>query len=347
MSKFTELFPGGGGKPRILIYRRIVMASAVLTLPAGYYDVIAIGAGGSGAVVLGSSSAARATGGGGPSWARDWGSLSAPTDVTVAIGARALGVTRNTPGATNGNTGGTTTVTGILNPITLTGGGGGVAVESATNISGGLGGVATGGVIRANGGRGGDIVSTNTYRLATGGGAVDLLMTGSTRGGDITFTTGYADTATGGGGVGGRGGDASSVAVPTAGGGAGGDAADNAISPSGIALSGESGDGITPSDGRVLEALLNFPALAPIGSGTYGASNVAAPSGGGSGGSIGNTGAASFGATGGMAYVSGGTSGSARRGGGSGGVVSADYNVGTSGDAGAAIVIISVYKDAA
>ena len=34
---------GGGGKPRLLVYRRIFSTSQILTLPAGYYDIIAIG----------------------------------------------------------------------------------------------------------------------------------------------------------------------------------------------------------------------------------------------------------------------------------------------------------------
>ena len=164
------------GSRRQLIFRKVVTSSEVLTLPAGHYDIIAIGAGGSGGRAYGAD--CRATGGGGSAWARDWGKFAAPTPVTITLGARALGVPA---GSTNvdGNAGVTTSVTGITNPITLTGAQGGKASGAGTALSGGKGGVASGGRIRANGGRGGNITTTSTDTNATGGGAVDLFLLGA------------------------------------------------------------------------------------------------------------------------------------------------------------------------
>ena len=64
--KFSEVV----GSRRQLILRRVVTSSEVLTLPAGHYDIIAVGAGGSGGAGYGTL---RTTGCGGPAWARDWG----------------------------------------------------------------------------------------------------------------------------------------------------------------------------------------------------------------------------------------------------------------------------------
>ena len=219
-ARLARKFSEATGSRRQLILRKVVTSSEVLTLPAGYYDIIAIGTGGSGGRAYGANY--RATGGGGPAWARDWGKFAAPTPVTITIGARALGVPAGTVN-TNGNAGGTTSVTGITNPITLTGAQGGGAGVAFTTISGGAGGGASGGRIRASGGRGGNITSTSGGIKSTGGGAVDLFLLGAdrTRGGDIT-STGVGTQNTGGAGVGGRGGDitGTSTTAATVGGGA-------------------------------------------------------------------------------------------------------------------------------
>ena len=336
--KFSEAI----GARRQLIFRKVVTSSEVLTLPAGYYDIIAIGAGGSGGRAYGSD--CRATGGGGPAWARDWGKFAAPTPVTITIGARALGV----PAAqtnTDGNAGGTTSVTGITNPITLTGARGGKASVVGTTISGGAGGGASGGRIRANGGRGGNITAITSGVKATGGGAVDLFLLGPdrTRGGDISSTS-TNHLASGGAGVGGRGGDATGTASnSTTGGGAGGDANDNSNTSAdcGPALNGVRGNGIVPKDLEVVDVLLAYPGLAPVGSGSY---SSTAPASGGGGGGGGGSATTVFGGSGGNVYSS--SSSESVLGGGSGGSATAVGTLST-GRGGAAVCIVSVYVEVA
>lgn len=337
-------------KNRRLIFRRVVTASEVLTLPAGAYDIVAVGAGGSGGRATGTDP--RATGGGGPAWARDWGTFAAPTDVTVTIGARATGVASGT-GATAGNTGGTTTVTGIVNAISLTGGQAGQAsISSTADLAGGAGGEASGGKIRANGGRGGNIVSTTGGGAATGGGAVDIFCLGAnrTRGGDTINKTSTTVTSTGGAGVGGRGGDSTAAtSYSTAGGGAGGDAKDvaAAATATGPTINGEVGDGIAPSDASVADIIAAFPVLCPIGSGTSTSATIPASGGGSSNGT--DTAAVSipFGGTGGgRNSAADGQSKTSARGGGSGGQITATAaNAQLTGAGGAAFVVISVYTE--
>ena len=329
------------GSRRQLIFRKAVTSSEVLTLPAGYYDIIAIGTGGSGGRAFGADS--RATGGGGPAWARDWGKFAAPTPVTITIGARALGVPIGDTNV-NGNAGGTTSVTGITNPITLTGAQGGKAIGSVATLSGGAGGTASGGRIRANGGRGGNITTTSAGLRASGGGAVDLFLLGAdrTRGGDISSTATYS-LASGGAGVGGCSGDATGTYSDlTTGGGAGGDANDNSSAPAdcGPTLNGVRGSGIAPADVEVADVLLAYPGLYPVGSGSY--SNTVPASGGGSGGSGGTSATTVFGGSG----SSNASSGESVRGGGSGGAA-ATSGTSSTGHGGAAVCIVSVYAEAA
>ena len=329
------------GSRRQLIFRKVVTSSEVLTLPAGYYDIIAIGTGGSGGRAYGAN--CRATGGGGPAWARDWGKFAAPTPVTITIGARALGVPAGSTNV-NGNAGGTTSVTGIANPITLTGAQGGKTGGAGTKPSGGAGGTASGGRIRANGGRGGNITTVSTDPKATGGGAVDLFLLGAdrTRGGDISSTS-TASQASGGAGVGGRGGDATgTTSASTVGGGAGGDANDNSsvAADCGPALNGVRGSGIVPTDVEVADVLLAYPGLYPVGSGSP--INAAPASGGGGGGSSGPSATTVFGGSGG----GNASSGESVRGGGSGGAAATSGTPST-GHGGAAVCIVSVYAEVA
>ena len=336
---------------RRLIYRRVVTVSEVLTLPVGHYDIIAIGAAGSGGRAVGTTP--RATGGGGPAWARDWGRFTSPTEVTITIGARALGAASGT-GAANGNTGGTTTITGIESPITLTGGQAGAAsIGVATDLPGGLGGVASGGKVSANGGRGGNISSsTSTGGNATGGGAVDIYCLGAnrTRGGDITGRTTTGSIGTGGAGVGGRAGDStSSTGYNTAGGGAGGDALDVTATATSVGptITGGVGDGVSPPDVAVADVLLNYPCIAPTASGSSVSATVPQSGGGSCGGSDVTAVTIPFGATGGGTNGStGGPSKTSDRGGGSGGQVST-ASAQLSGAAGQAFAVISVYAEVA
>ena len=320
---------------RTLIYRKTVTASEVITLPAGYYDIIAVGNGGSGGR---GGNNGRGTGGGGPAWARDWGKFDTPTAVTFTVGAIAAGLAASsTP--SNGNTGGTASVTGITNPISLTGGEGGkFAVVNATCL-GGLGGVATGGKIRANGGRGGNITNTGNGAKATGGGALDLFCQGSdkTRGGDIngTYTVGQA---TGGGGIGGHGGDmVSNNAGPATGGDARDDATDDEalVGPS---LTGVSTLNYVPAAVEVTDVLLAYPGLVPTAAGGSGGAVA-------SGGGAGVSGSAMLGGGAGVSGVSTAVQSlSVIRGGGSGGVASNNASNST-GNGGAAFFVVSVYSD--
>ena len=340
-ARLARKFSEATGSRRQLILRKVVTSSEVLTLPAGYYDIIAIGTGGSGGRAYGANF--RATGGGGPAWARDWGKFAAPTPVTITIGARALGVPAGSFNA-DGNAGGTTAVTGITNPITLTGAQGGKVGGAGTKPSGGAGGTASGGRIRANGGRGGNITTTSIGTKATGGGAVDLFLLGAdrTRGGDISSTS-TASLASGGAGVGGRGGDATGTSTnPTTGGGAGGDANDNSNEATGCGptLNGVRGVGIEPTDVEVADVLLAYPGLYPVGSGSSG--GTAPARGGGSGG--GTSATTVFGGSGGGGGSA--SSGESVRGGGSGGAAAASGTPST-GHGGAAVCIVSVYAEVA
>ena len=321
---------------RTLIFRKTVTGSEVLTLPAGYYDIIAVGHGGSGG--RSNVSSGRATGGGGPGWARDWGKFDTPTTVTFTVGAIAAGLPAAST-ASNGNTGGTVSVTGIEAAISITGGEGGKFAAANATALGGLGGVATGGKVRANGGRGGDVTNTGNGAKATGGGAVDLFCQGSnkTRGGDINGTN-TAVQATGGGGIGGHGGDMVSNSSGTAaGGGAGGDAADDGVLV-GPSLTGVSTLNYVPAAVEVTDVLLAYPGLVPTAAGGSGGAVA-------SGGGAGVSGSAMLGGGAGVSGVSTTSQSlSVIRGGGSGGAASSSSNNST-GNGGAAFFVVSVYSD--
>jgi len=350
MSTFSELFEGGS-KPRRLVYRRVITSSETVVVPAGFYDIIAIGTGGSGAKLTTSH---RATGGGGAGWARDWGEFANPSSVVVTCGARAAGILTGASTSV-GNTGGTTSVTGISSPISITGGGGGnfSAVADAT-VLGGTGGVASGGKIRANGSRGGNISGTGTTQHATGGGCVDLFLLGAdrTRGGDITVNGSGTILSTGGGGVGGRGGDfilPTANSLQTSGGGAGGNAGDAVSASSLIVGPSILGQLTDPTDSAAIDILFTYPALRPIGTGSAAANaSVLAPtSGGGSGAGgspLGSPIIVPFGGSGGSVQPSTSTiTGHCLYGGGSGGACGVGGQA--SGDGGRAIIIISVYQE--
>ena len=348
MSTYSELF-GGGSKPRRLVYRRVITSSETVTVPAGFYDIIAIGTGGSGAKV---TTFNRVTGGGGAGWARDWGEFVNPSNVVVTCGARAAGIL-SAAATSVGNTGGTTTVTGISSPISITGGEGGKfsTVADAT-VLGGAGGVASGGKTRANGSRGGNISGTGPDGQATGGGCVDLFLLGAdrTRGGDITINGIGNSGATGGGGVGGRGGDVilpTNSSIMTPGGGAGGNAGDATSVTSTIVGPSILGQQTDPTDSAVIDILLAYPALRPIGTGGVVGPTVVIPVSGGGQGAGGSPSeppvTVPFGGSGGVMSSTTALSGHCLYGGGSGGVGGSAYHTG--GDGGRAVIIISVYQE--
>jgi len=327
---------------RVLIFRKVVLSSEVVAAPAGYYDILAIGNGGSGARCT--TPNGRATGGGGPAWARDWGKFDAPTNVTVTIGARSPGLA-TASGNSNGVDGGTTSVTGIADPINLTGGKGGLFSASQVAVNGGDGGTATGGKIRANGGRGGNVTSTSAGVKATGGGAIDLFCLGAnrTRGGDIGGTS-TADQASGGAGIAGRGGDCTTNAL-SSGGGAGGDALDATPGSATIGpniLGARSETTASPADALILDLLLSYPGLNPSGGG---GSTAIPPPGGGSNGASGSNFSAPLGATGAAVGTTSLVVAESSRGGGTGGGATSNGSLVGISPAGAAMVVISVYAE--
>jgi hypothetical protein len=184
----------------------------------------AIGAGGQGSLssYLQNQQNGFSTGGGAGAYVRKKHSFSPSVPLTINIGAAGVQINRNTasPGSVSGVDGGDTTVTATGLAITAGGGKKGATIFAASNGAlaaqlGGLGGLGSGGDTNIPGGRGGNIsainASLNNIGRATGGGAVDLLGSGNTRGGDITTVGGASGTyiATGGGGLGGNGGDTS------------------------------------------------------------------------------------------------------------------------------------------
>ena len=207
---------------------RTITSSMTYTAPvSGTLLIRAIAADGSGGVSLGGC----ATGAGAGESADKVVQVSAGDAFVITIGAGGAGLTRTT-GHANGNDGGDTTVTGPGVALTVKGGKGGkaAAVSAGTPLLGGEGGAGgSGGDVHRPGGRGGNISNRN-FEHVTGGGGVNFSTTltqEATRGGDVLGTPTGANK-TGGGGVRGRGGDATSQAsISTPGGGAYGNALDN------------------------------------------------------------------------------------------------------------------------
>ena len=328
---------------RPIVYRKIILSSETVTLPAGAYDIMVIGTGGTGGSTGQNHSADRATGGGGPGFCRKFGRSTVAHNVVVTIGSRAESqAPSNAP--LNGITGGTTTVTGTGINLTVTGGQGGLASVGAgvtTSLAGGAGGVATGGDINVNGSRGGSINSPNASRIATGGGAINLfaLPQDSTRGGDIVNQPASSSRTSGGGGVGGRAGDltAANAVGASAGGGAGGNAPDDAT-VGGVNITSDS-TSAAPSQWRVIDILQSFYPFEPTGPGAV--SSMVYPGGGTRDAIV----APIFGASGGYTTSSSVTGATVPFGGGSGAVVSLNYTAQASGAAGAAMVVITVYGE--
>lgn len=338
---------GSGGKPLVLVGRRIFKASGTVIIPAGCkYDIFALGAAGSGASVVAADG--RASGGGGPGWSRDWGEVATDTTVTVTLGTGGA-ATSPASVAQNGNDGGTTTVVGTGINISITGGKKGLASATIANVNGGDGGVATGGKFNVPGGRGGNISNSGTGQKATGGGAANLFATATanaTRGGDITGTT-VGNQATGGGGVGGRGGDNPTGNSITTGGGAGGDAADGTSTGPGPDVIGGIATNTQPATNFVLDILATYPGVMPTSSGNASAS-ATLEGGGVAGTTSSSSGVAAFGGGGGVAYGGGNGAGSATtRGGGSGGCACQGGTTANSGKGADAMVVVSIYKEQA
>ena len=130
MSKFTELFLGGGGKPLAPTLATNFFTSRTWTAPQdGIIVVRAMGAGGGGARY---NVGENATGGYSGSWGAKALRVTKDTAVSVAIGAAGVGTTVIGDGGAGGNT--TVTVNGVT--YTAYGGPGG-KFNSATTLPNG------------------------------------------------------------------------------------------------------------------------------------------------------------------------------------------------------------------
>lgn len=213
---------------------RVVASSMTYTaLVKGTLLIRAIAADGSAGVSL----SGCATGAGAGEMADKVVQVEAGDAFVISIGAGGAGLTRTT-GHANGNDGGDTTIAGPNVNLIVKGGKGGkaAAVSAGTPLLGGDGGAGgSGGDVHRPGGRGGNIANCNFAHI-TGGGAVNFSTTltqEATRGGDVLGTP-TSQCRTGGGGVRGRGGDATSQgAINTPGGGSNGNALDNVTSSAG------------------------------------------------------------------------------------------------------------------
>lgn len=178
--------------------QRLILSSTTFVAPfTGWYRIYALGAAGSGAVVVGSQGSA--VGGGGAGFAYKEIYLAAGDTLTITIGAG--GAAKTVTG--NGNAGATTTVAGPGWTITITGGAGGTYTATATqSLTGALGGVASGGDVNFSGGQSGSIAALVANALAATGGASAASVYGAgQRSGSITGTLQAYGYATGGGSV--------------------------------------------------------------------------------------------------------------------------------------------------
>jgi hypothetical protein len=236
MSVFTQFVTNQGAAP---FYIRYYTSSGTWVQPGtGWTTFLVIGAGGAGAGVRPGGSS-RATGGGAGGFVLKKAYLTEGTSLTITIGAGGVSPASTPYGAVNGGPGGTTSVSGTIN-LSAGGGGGGTGVvvgeglpnpgaPALANVPGGAGGTATGGDINRVGGAGGSISGTSpgggnpatTDRKGTGGGGVNILGVPSTDGGSIgPFSqTPFTQQATGGGGIGGNGGNLTTNAEGVTGGG--------------------------------------------------------------------------------------------------------------------------------
>ena len=158
--------------------------------------------------------------------------VTAGQEYVVTIGAGGTAVTRSTAGATPGNVGGSSTLTGPGGLSMIANSGQPGEAKTTKPANGGAGGTASGGDINSQGGYGGSVIATsNPYAgAAAGAGACNLKRLDPAteiRGGNINTTAEQA--ASGGAGVGGNGSSVTggaSMNVP-GGGGYGGPAPDN------------------------------------------------------------------------------------------------------------------------
>ena len=211
----------GGGLYGGVILEIPITASQTWVPPRdGTVNIIAIGAGGSGALYTPANGGIALGGGAGGYCAKENLSVTTNGSYSISIGAGGVGVYSN--GSVPGNAGGNTTVSGTGLSATITANGGAGGTGTATYLAnsnygyGAAGGTASGGDVNRVGGKGGGFapgyVTSNTgTRCATGGGAVAILTDVGYQGGSFIKTgsnTSQLKWATGGAGIGGRGGGA-------------------------------------------------------------------------------------------------------------------------------------------
>ena len=199
---------------------------------------------------------------------------------TFSCGAGGAAVTRASAGATQGNVGGTSTLTGP-NGLSMAADSGAPGEAKTTKpVLGGAGGTATGGDMNLQGGFGGNVLATAAPNAAAGAGACNLKrldpQTGP-RGANIN-TTGSQPTSPGAG-VGGRGSDitGSGTLHVTVGGGYGGPAVDNSTTRGPNAM----GELVAASPSTLVVSMASPWAIDYFGGGGSG-NTAAGPGGGGS-----------------------------------------------------------------
>ena len=203
-----------------ILMERIFSASTTWSPPfdcRAYVTVIGAGASGASARNTSDHRAAAASGGGAGGSAKSLLRLDSSVTYTITIGAGGTSVTGIT-GTAYGVDGESSVFSGSdITDMTSTGGIKGVQAVAAGTVAtqaGGVGGSATGGnVWNVTGGAGGSATvsyweTNGVHHAAAGGGAAGVLGT-SYRGGNALLSVDAYDkaVATGGGGVGGRGGD--------------------------------------------------------------------------------------------------------------------------------------------
>ena len=162
---------GGGGGPR---FQQTITSSGTFTpLLDGDAYLILVGGGGSGAVgrdpLTSGASSWNLAGGGAGGMCIHKATLATSQSYSLTCGAghtNSLSLGSNSPGAQNGGTGGTSTLSGNDISLTANGGNGGQAASAPrtdTNVAGGTGGSASGAnIYNVTGGRGANVVRSQT-----------------------------------------------------------------------------------------------------------------------------------------------------------------------------------------
>ena len=250
---------GGGLYGGVILEIPILESQTWVPPRDGTINIIAIGAGGSGGLYTPTNGGIALGGGAGGYCAKENVSVTTNGSYSISIGAGGAGVYSN--GSIAGNAGGNTTVsgTGLSATITANGGagGGGTSTYSANANygTGAAGGTASNGDINRVGGKGGGfspayVTSNTSTRCATGGGAVAILSGVGYQGGSFVKTgnaAGQTRWASGGAGIGGRGGGAWNI--------------DGALSPyyGGMSGGGAAGPGEDVSDSAQMKIAPNGP----------------------------------------------------------------------------------------